>query len=85
MSSKIIGRTHDLYDQIIVVVHGSGVYVERTNRNLCPDFNLHPDCARKLAALLSQAADVADMAVPGPIRNGRHETKTSLASEGQLQ
>jgi hypothetical protein len=81
--SKIIGKTSDLFSQINVVVRGSGVHIENPPKTSY--FQLHPDCARELAALLWQAADVADMAVPGPLRNGKHDTKTSPPSEGHLQ
>jgi hypothetical protein len=70
MDREVIGHTYDLFGRLTVVACGNGVHLENTSKTM--EHNLHPDCARELAALLVRAA-----AVPGPIRNGTFDTRTS--------
>jgi hypothetical protein len=64
-----------------VSARGSGVCLDTWPIPTC--FPMHPDAARELSELLLRAADLADTAVPGPIRNGKFDTKTSTATEGR--
>jgi hypothetical protein len=81
-AEDLIGYVHHSFGcKLNVAVHGSGVCLE--NWPIPREYSMHPDVARELADLLVRAAERADMAVPGPIRNGKVDTRTS--PEGKIQ
>src|SRR5580698_4513607 len=79
---ELIGYVHHSFGcKLNVSARGSGVYLDTWP--IPRVYSMHPDVARELADLLLRAAERADMAVPGPIRDGQFDTRTS--PEGKIQ